>query len=128
MPGIGRITICSLLKPRFFVRDFELTDPIGHPVPGYSGGLGNEPIIIGVVKDYQFQSFYKEIAPMMLMLDPAWDYEYLLVRIAPGDIPATLEVLRATWHDVAPDIPFDYTFLDDHSKPRQAINTAKSAA
>ncbi|MCH8962269.1 MAG: ABC transporter permease, partial [Bacteroidetes bacterium] len=76
----------SVIVNEALVRDFALTDPIGHPVPGYSGGLGNEPIIIGVVKDYQFQSFYKEIAPMMLTLDPAWDYEYLLVRITPGDI------------------------------------------
>ena len=104
----------SVIVNEALVRDFALTDPIGHVVPGYPGGPGNEPIIIGVVKDYQFQSFYNEIAPMVLTRNPASDYAYLLVRLAPGAIPATLDALRTTWRDVAPDLPFDYAFLDDH--------------
>ena len=40
-------------------------------------------------------------------------FYYLLVRIAPVQVPATIEALRAAWGRIAPEVPFEYGFLDD---------------
>ncbi len=113
-PNLSTDSARSVIVNEALVRDYDMTDPIGQPVPGYSDSPDTDPVIIGVVKDFHFQSLYKEIGPMMLTMDPEWDYEYLLVRIKPTDIPATLALLRTTWQTLAPDVPFEYRFLSDH--------------
>jgi putative ABC transport system permease protein len=37
----------------------------------------------------------------------------ILVRLAPGDIPGSLDKVRKAWFELFPDRPFDYTFLDE---------------
>ena len=36
----------------------------------------------------------------------------MLVRIAPGEIPGSIEKIKKIWQEISPDKPFDYTFLD----------------
>lgn len=69
--------------------------------------------VIGVVKDYHFHSLYTEIQPMGF-----WPggLDYIIVKIQPVDIGGTLEYLKKTWSTFAPDIPFEYSFLDDDLK------------
>jgi len=99
----------AVLVNEAFVRDFGWADPIGQTIDGFYA----EPVVVGVVKDINFLSLHQAVEPMVLTLDPGWGVRHLLVRIAPGDAPATLDALRATWQDVAPGVPFQYSFLDD---------------
>ncbi|MEZ4699200.1 MAG: ABC transporter permease [Rhodothermales bacterium] len=104
----------SILVNEALVRDFDLADPIGQPIPGAPGDdPEGGPRIVGVVRDFHHQSLYKPVGPMVMTLDPSWGYQYVLVRIAPSDIPESMALLRRTWENVAPDIPFAYRFLDD---------------
>jgi putative ABC transport system permease protein len=48
-----------------------------------------------------------------VMLRPEGGTRYLLARIAPDNLPATVEALRSTWQQIAPELPFDYAYLDD---------------
>ncbi len=66
--------------------------------------------VIGVIKDYHFQSLYTEIKPLVLLPDEGYN---ISVKIQPNDIPATLEFLEKTWNTFAPDVPFVYSFLED---------------
>ena len=103
----------SVIVNEAFVRDFEFEDPIGQTVPLPWLSPEEVPVIVGVVEDYHFQSLYKKVGPVMLTLDPGWQYENLLVRIRPEGIPQTLDLLKTTWQATAPDVPFAYRFLDD---------------
>ena len=38
---------------------------------------------------------------------------HMFVRIRPDNIPATIELLRETWREVAPNESFYYSFLDE---------------
>ena len=58
----------------------DIADLIGKAIPGFPGGAANAPIIISVVKDYHFQSLYRDIIPMMLTVDKDWHYDFVLVR------------------------------------------------
>ena len=35
------------------------------------------------------------------------------MKIAPGNFATTLDLLRTTWREIAPEKPFDYYFLDE---------------
>lgn len=80
---------------------------------GDSTSLGSK--VIGVVKDYHFLSLERAIEPMFLSMDKE-EAGYLttaLVKVHPGDISSTIEKIRGAWIELAPDKPFDYTFVDE---------------
>lgn len=98
------------------VADMKWTDPLNEYLNYQEDTVGLGAKVIGVVKDYHFLSLEQNIEPMMLSMNKK-DVGYLttmLVKIKPGDIPATVEKLQAAWKDIAPDRPFDYTFLDQN--------------
>ncbi|MBN1222684.1 MAG: ABC transporter permease [Candidatus Aminicenantes bacterium] len=73
---------------------------------------GKTCTIIGVVKDFHFLSLKKKIEPLVLMLRPQY-MNYILVRIHPENMTATLSDIKKTWNDVIPDFPFDYSFINE---------------
>jgi len=68
--------------------------------------------VVGVVKDFHYQSLHHEIEPLVLMMGGSW-IEYLSIRIRSDDIAATLNFLKTQWLEVVSNRPFDYFFLDD---------------
>ena len=73
--------------------------------------------VIGVVKDFHYQSLHHSIGPLVIGL--RWNMQNVLVikhltaRIHPGDIPGALEFLEAKTREFVPDVPFQYYFLDE---------------
>ncbi|WP_020527067.1 ABC transporter permease [Flexithrix dorotheae] len=98
-----------------FIKEFGLTDAIGKTVECPQGSvlLGHfeKATIVGVVKDFNYQSLYKEIEPLVLQAGQV--YSNLYVRINAEKIPEGLELLQDNWKEIAPDLPFDYNFLDE---------------
>ena len=79
-----------------------------------SPGFGDEEeqyiSIIGVVKDFHFQSLHDTIRPLGLFIGR--NFTYLAARIQPEDIPGTLAALETQWQTFAPEQPLTYSFLD----------------
>jgi len=72
--------------------------------------------IIGVVKDFHFESMHQSILPMVLVLFPPRisAYNNLSVKFSGNNIPASLAQLESTWKQFLPEIPYQYTFLDEN--------------
>ncbi len=68
--------------------------------------------VIGVVKDFNFQSLHYPVNPLVFEFIPK-NYEYLLVRINPVETAATLGFIGHQWEKFSGGIPFDYHFLDN---------------
>ncbi|MFQ5632674.1 MAG: ABC transporter permease, partial [bacterium] len=86
---------------------------VGLPLTGYQ--LGEiTPTIIGVVKDFNFESLRSPIEPLLMHIDPATPIRRIFVRIRPENIPATIQALERHWLAIAPDAPFQYAFLDEN--------------
>ncbi len=77
-----------------------------------STGIGAK--VIGVMKDYHYQSLAAPIEPLLLTLDTkgAGSLTTVLVRIAPGKTGPGIEKIRKAWKELYPDEPLDYSFLD----------------
>ncbi len=68
--------------------------------------------VIGVVKNFDMNSLYNPIEPLIIRLAPE-NTSRLYVRTAPGETEAALAGLEAVFKQVNPDYPFDYQFLDE---------------
>lgn len=79
------------------------------------GGINGK--IIGVMHDFHFESLHQEIKPLILIMPATTPgqsfYNNLTVKIAGNNIPAALATLKSTWQKYLPDLPYQYTFLDE---------------
>ncbi len=115
----------ELLEGRSFSRDFaneeqkiilnetavkalELEDPIGeiHNIRG-------KREVIGIMKDFHFQSFHEEIKPSFLLLVPE-DANTIAVKVLAGLMRETLTDLEELYQTFNPNLPFEYEFLDQN--------------
>jgi putative ABC transport system permease protein len=76
--------------------------------------LGKEGTVIGVVKDFHFNSLQQKIPAivMHILRNNGW-YNFLSVRISTKDIPKAVQSLVASWKKALPNHPFDYYFVDE---------------
>jgi putative ABC transport system permease protein len=74
-----------------------------------------KPRVIGIVKDFHFQSLRDKIQPLVLMhnLNPIHVIDYYSVRIDPHNIESTLAKLKDIMVKSNHEDPFEYHFLDD---------------
>ncbi|NUO80660.1 ABC transporter permease [candidate division KSB1 bacterium] len=71
--------------------------------------------IIGVVKDFHYESLHQPITPIVMYLAPQ-NFNSVSVKIRadrPEDIAATLEFLKQKWQEYRPNFPFQYSFIDE---------------
>ena len=76
----------------------------------YGGTKGK---LIGVVKDFHFESLHQEITPMIFFISRG-NYNNITVKIASDNIQTGIEHLRKVWKEFLPIRPFDYQFISDH--------------
>ena len=82
--------------------------------------------VIGVVKDFNFESLHSKVEPLVLVLDrqtifagasdvslPTGPEPEIAVRIRAGEMTAALALIKDTWEQIAPGLPFSFTFLDE---------------
>ena len=87
---------------------WSVDEAVGRRINLLGNRLGE---IVGVFKDYHFLSLHQRIEPMAFFIEPR-QFAYLMVKIAPTDVPGTLAAMEATWQRLAPHRPFVYRFLD----------------
>jgi len=73
---------------------------------------GEERHIIGVVKNFHFESLHKKVNPAFLILNPHNTY-YLMSKISAGQEKETLAQIEQLYRKFNPGFPFSYQFLDE---------------
>lgn len=74
---------------------------------------GREGQVIGVVKDFNFQSLHQKIEPLTFNIDPS-SSRYFSLKIKTDHLSQTIGNLEKQWTKIAPNRPFSYSFLDDN--------------
>jgi len=90
------------------VNQLQLKNPIGSEIE-WGDKKGK---IIGIVKDFQFQSLRDEIAPLFIQIWPLNTFVFA-IRISPENIPETLTFIENKWNELDPSHPFEYSFMDE---------------
>lgn len=92
------------------VKAFGLEDPLT-AVFNQNGQMGK---IIGVMRDFNFESLHSQIRPLVIFCAD----EHLFsvnIKLLSGNfntVSATLSSIRKTWEEVSPNFPFEFKFID----------------
>lgn len=73
---------------------------------------GREGKIIGVIKDFHFQSLKNPIKPLSMRIEPSRN-DYLSISVSATNLTATMAVVEKEWGEIIPNKPFSYYFLDE---------------
>jgi putative ABC transport system permease protein len=117
----------SVILNETAARQLHINEPANQLVemPSRSAGDSFQPLnegnipfkarVIGIVKDFHFQSLREKIAPLVLAYNtnPVQLIDYYTVRIEANNIPATLEKLKVPLVKADKEEPFEYHFLDE---------------
>lgn len=112
----------SIVVNEAALREMEISDPIGKTLTSNNEFFnpGNDSIatytIVGVVKDFHFQSLHHVISPLFFIHNqrsfvPGVD-NLVTVRLKPGDVQGTLQSIERLWKQALPEAPFNFSFLD----------------
>ena len=88
------------------VRAMGLKDPVGKTIQR----MGKDVQIIGVMKDFHFESLHEPIKPAYLFL---YGGNTILVRLQAGQTKKSLKAIEALYARFNPGFPFTYNFLDE---------------
>ena len=75
--------------------------------------LGLKGQIIGVMKNFHFQSIRDKIEPLALALSGVNWFNNMFIKIGPGDITKTMKEIEDTWNKIVPLYPLEYHFIDE---------------
>jgi putative ABC transport system permease protein len=102
----------SVIVNETLMKEMGWETAIGNKIKTFMGR--KDPLtIVGVVKDFHFESLHSQIKPAIFYIEPRQPFEFIYIKIRPDDIPVTIGRLGDIWKKNAPNFPFMYSFLDE---------------
>jgi putative ABC transport system permease protein len=99
------------------IRFMGMEDPVGKTIKLW----GDNMEIIGVAKDFNFESLHQKVKPLFLRMY-AGNTWHIVIKLARGPQHETLKRIEDTFHKVNPGFIFEYSFLDQN---QQALYTSE---
>lgn len=94
------------------VKALGLKHPLGTQLSASGKAFKRTGKIVGIVKDFNYLSLHKKIPPMLFMIYPPY-YLSLSIKLASNkNISGTLDDIKKVSYAVQPNVPFEYSFLD----------------
>jgi putative ABC transport system permease protein len=106
----------SMLINQAAIREFGWENPIGRKLKrvGNEDEPTGEYTIIGVVRDFHYNSLHNDIDSFVFFLRPEDQVQpYFNVRIKQEGMESTLMEIQSIWNRFTNNQPFSYVFLDD---------------
>ncbi len=111
----------SMIVNEALVKEYGWKEPIGQKLPGRF-----QQTVIGVVKDFHFESLHNKIQPLALVMQPdsmirkANDVGFtappqprISIRLREGNLQDQIQSIEKDWKAVAGSQDFEFTFLDE---------------
>jgi len=89
-------------------RVMGMKEPVGKFITFWD----NEMEIIGLIKDFHFQSFRNAVEPLVVRLAPEQTFR-AFVMVNTNDIATTLSEMETVYKSFNTTYPFEYEFMDD---------------
>ncbi|MGZ3917444.1 MAG: ABC transporter permease [Flavisolibacter sp.] len=104
----------AVLVNERFVQQAGWKQPLGQQVNFWYNN-NEKYTVIGVVKDYHFETLNEKIKPQVFTMKPGNDYGTAYIKIKPGTITGSLKYIQATFNKMFPFIPYSYSFKDQEN-------------
>jgi putative ABC transport system permease protein len=90
------------------VRKMGLKNPLGQTIKFHE-----EPgTVIGIVKDFHFESLHKEVGPVIMRYSPEEAF-VIYARVPQKDAKKVIDFAQGIWKKYEPYLPMEYSFLDE---------------
>ena len=93
---------------------------------GAQFGFDSLGTIVGIAKNFNFNSLQYKIEPMFLVRARGWGFRDISIKIKGSNTAAAIAFIKSKWDSVYPDYPFEYQFLDDHFNEVYKADSQKS--
>ena len=96
------------------VKEFGLEPPAAGKqlIWGTDGDTTYYVDIVGVARDFHFTSLRNEIKPFGFVVIPRFVGNFTL-KLSGMNLPQTLAKVEGAWKKLLPDVPYEYSFLDE---------------
>jgi putative ABC transport system permease protein len=110
----------SLILNEEAVKQLGLKDPLGARLTSPDqllttpDGKSIVYTVVGVVKDFHFQSLHDKISPLIFINSSKFGgvNSLMAIHINSSEMNSAIDGIEKTWHQFVPQSPLDYTFLD----------------
>ena len=106
-PDFNDLRVSGILNETA-VKAMGIKEPVGKK---FNSAITGEMTIIGIIRDFNFQSLHSEIAPLFMSCNPD-RFNSICVRIKPDNIETGISYIKNTWKKFSSDYPFEFNFLD----------------
>jgi putative ABC transport system permease protein len=89
-----------------------LDQPIGKELHWEAYGRGLNGKVIGMVKDFHFQSLHEPVRPLLFVLYPA--YNHLVIKLKPDNFDAAITQIKNIYTQFDDSFAFEFSFLDEN--------------
>lgn len=101
----------SLIINETAARQLGWQDPIGRhlTVRNFKG------VVVGMVKDFHFSDLFSGIRPSVMYIRKDF-LQFLYIKLSHHPDSEVIEYIKDNWNLFIPDLPFEYSTLDEHFK------------
>lgn len=112
--GNPKLNDRSFIINEALVNNLQLKNPLGTQV-GH-GWFHNDSLgsVIGVVKDFNFNSLHHTVNTLSIVSHMDWGFDEMTIRLDGARVTETLAEIKNVWDSQVTTFPFTYTFLDQH--------------
>ncbi|MEO6405204.1 MAG: ABC transporter permease [Ferruginibacter sp.] len=105
----------AILITETTARMLDYKEPIGKMIYAPSPVDGDNSLypkqIIGVIKDFHFESLRQKLGPLCMRLGKSTGL--VSFKVSPGNAKALIAQIENKWKTLAPGMPFSYRFMSD---------------
>ena len=99
----------AMLLNETAVKTMRFKDAIGQTIKGYGGDWK----VVGVIKDFIYESPYEKINPLLVMGPKGW-FNVMHIKLnSQKATAANLAIMENIFKQYNPQFPFEYTFVDE---------------
>ncbi len=93
-------------------RNLQLDHPVGKQITWERDGNAVKATVIGVVKDFNFQSLHHTVKPLLIKLGNS-GFNYIVLKVNTNDFNKTIKEIEGTWKKFDNRFAFEFFFLSD---------------
>ena len=115
--AIASDTVNAVIVNESMINDlgWPLKDCIGRKLEGYNKYGAENPTVIGVVRDFNYEALTDRVQPILFyqFAKKSRSLNFFYVRLKPGDPSEALASVNSAWKKIASEYPLKYEFLDE---------------
>ena len=109
------------------VKQMGLKNPVGTKMAHSWYPNDSMGTIIGVVRDFNFNSLHHRVNTLSLVVHTEWGYDEMSIKLNGDHIEAGIAEVEKIWEEMVPEFPIEYSFLDDHMNDMYQTDQQMSA-